>query len=188
VLETNHTLRLPRINKETEAPANPINRAIRAPRVRIIGSNNTVMDTHVAIAMAEDQLLDLIQISVSPEGMPVCKIEDFGKFQFQKQKIEHQKQRDQREAAKKNDVKELQLRVEIDPHDLGIKLNQAKEFIKDQRRVKWVLKFKGREMTHLDRGTDLIDLIHTSLSEVATPGNLQKEGKVWHQIWQPKKA
>ena len=96
--------------------------------------------------------------------------------------------REQRDAAKKNDVKELQLRVEIDPHDLGIKLNQAKEFIKDQRRVKWVLKFKGREMTHLDRGSNLIDLIHASLTEVATAGNLQKEGKVWHQVWQPKKA
>jgi translation initiation factor IF-3 len=181
------TLHLPRL-KEQEAQTNPINRAIRSLKVRIVGPSNTVMNTHDAIALAEDQSLDLIQISLSPDGMPICKIEDFGKFQFQKQKVEHQKMREQRDAAKKNDVKELQLRVEIDPHDLGIKLNQAKEFIKDQRRVKWVLKFKGREMTHLDRGSNLIDLIHASLTEVATAGNLQKEGKVWHQVWQPKKV
>ena len=182
---TNNTLTL---SRSKDAPAFPINRSIRSSRVRLTGENNSVVDFLTALSMAEDKNLDLIQISLTPEGMPICKIEDFGKFQFQKQKAEHQKQKDQREAAKKNDVKELQLRVEIDPHDLGIKIAHALEFFKEQRRVNWVLKFKGREMAHLERAVGLIESIRLALDEHGTSGPLQKDGKVWHQVWQPKKA
>lgn len=202
---TENTLRLPKDNS-IQNP-NPINGDIRAKKVRIVGgqensangenaepathSNHSggavLIDFQAALLMASNRNLDLIQISMSPDGIPVCQIDDFGKFQYNKQKIEQKKQKDQRTAAKKNDAKEIQLSVEIDQHDLKTKINQARAFFKEQRRVKWVLKFKGREMTHMERANVLIDHLKSALIDVAMEGPINKDGKIWSQVWQPKR-
>lgn len=167
---------------------NPINRQIRARQVRLLNldKSTSLLSFEEALRQAEGAQTDLIQIAQSPDGIPVCRLEHFDKFQYQKQKDAHRRQKDQRESAKRNEVKELQVRVEIDPHDLAIKLNHAKEFFLEGKRVKWVLKFKGRELSHSERGQAVLDEIKAVLSSVAMGGPIMREGKMWHQVWAPK--
>jgi translation initiation factor IF-3 len=167
---------------------NPINRQIQSRQVRLLTQDKSavVLTLEEALRRAEDQQVDLIQVAQSNDTIPVCRLERFDKFQYQKQKEAQRRQKDQRESAKRNEIKELQVRVEIDPHDLAIKIAHAKEFFAEGKRVKWVLKFRGREISHADRGQSVLEDIRTALATVAVATPLMKEGKVWHQVWAPK--
>lgn len=165
-----------------------VNEDIMSKNVRLVHDGTSdVISREKALAMADELGLDLIQIA-DPDGTPVCKIDSLDRFKYRKQKEDQKRQKLQRESARKQEIKELHLRVEIDMHDLGIKLNHAKEFFSEGRRVKWVLKFRGRELTHQSRAEALLAQIRNELSDFANPGAVEKEGKKWQQTWVPKTA
>ena len=140
-----------------------INEAIRTPEMRVIaqdGSQLGIMSRQDALAAAYDAGLDLVEISPNAEP-PVCRIMDFGKYQFEKVKKE-------KESKKKRatvELKEIKFSCRIDTHDFNTKLNHAKRFLGDGNKVKITIVFSGREMNHTDRGYDLMNNIKEELSE-----------------------
>lgn len=133
----------------------PCNEKIRANRVRVIDSENNnlgVISFHEAMDRARNVSLDLVQISDGQEGIPVCKITDYGKYKFEFSKKQKENAKKQRESVIK--VKEISFRPTTDLNDLQIKANKAVEFINDGDRVKVVVIFKGRELAHKEVGIE----------------------------------
>ncbi len=143
-----------------------INEEIRAKEVRIIGENGEqigVIATSAALAMAYEKDLDLVLIAPIAEP-PVCRIMDYGKYRFERDKRE-------KEARKKQtivEVKEIQLSCRIDTHDFETKVKHAHRFIGDGNKVRVVVKFKGREMSHLDIGRDMLEKFEQACADVGT--------------------
>jgi translation initiation factor IF-3 len=125
-----------------------INEYIFAREVRVIADNGDqlgVMNTDEALRAAKEQLLDLVEIS--PKAVPpVCKIMDFGKYQYQKSREDRQNKSKQ----KKSDIKGIRLSVRTDEHDLEFKKNQAEKFLTKGSKVKIEIMLKGREKAHQD--------------------------------------
>ena len=139
----------------------PINEEIKVPEVRLIGSNNEqlgVMKTDEARAYAESNNVDLVLIAPTATP-PVCRAIDYGKFCFERDKRE-------KEAKKKQvivKVKEVQLSCRIEQHDFDTRVNQAKKFLGEGNKVKAVVRFRGREMSHMELGRDVILKFEESL-------------------------
>ena len=148
----------------------PINEEIKVPEVRLIGSNNEqlgVMKIEEARAYAENNNVDLVLIAPTATP-PVCRAIDYGKFCFERDKRE-------KEAKKKQvivKVKEIQLSCRIEKHDFDTRVNQAKKFLADGDKVKAVVRFKGREMTHTELGREVILKFQEALAGV---GNAEKK-------------
>lgn len=146
-----------------------INRQIRAREVRVIldegGGKTTnfgVLPLDEALDMAEERNLDLVE--VAPDANPpVCKMMDFGKFQYEKQRRE----RKARKQQKNVEVKEIQLGPKTDDHHLNFKVRDARRWIKQGMKVKVRVKFKGREITHPDIGRERLESIASQLEDVA---------------------
>lgn len=146
------------------------NEQIRIPRVRLVdgdGEQLGIVETREALRKAEYAGLDLVE--VAPEAKPpVCKMLDYGKFKFEQDKKA-------KEAAKKQrqnrvEIKEVQLRPVTDTNDLNIKVNRSKKFLGENDKVKFVMKFKGRELAHKDQGMNLInDVIGQLDCNIETP-------------------
>ncbi len=131
-----------------------INEEIRAKEVRIIGDNGEqlgVLQTSAALAMAYEKDLDLVLIAPTAEP-PVCRIMDYGKYRFERIKKEKEARKNQQVVK----VKEIQLSCTIDTHDFETRVNHAHRFLADGNKVKVIVKFKGREMSHLDNGREVI--------------------------------
>lgn len=132
----------------------PINEEIKATEVRVIGPNNEqvgVMSIDDARSFAFNNGVDLVLI-VPNATPPVCRAIDYGKFCFERDKRE-------KEAKKKQvivKVKEIQLSCRIEQHDFDTRVNHAKKFLSEGNKVKAVVRFKGREMTHMDLGREVI--------------------------------
>ncbi len=163
-----------------------INEEIRAKEVRIIGDNGDqlgVMSTNTALAMAYEKDLDLVLIAPTAEP-PVCRIMDYGKYRFERDKKE-------KEAKKKQtvvEVKEIQLSCRIDTHDFETKVKHAHRFIGDGNKVRVVVKFKGREMSHLDIGRDMLAKFEEACSDVGTVDKRPTlEGRFMSMIINPAK-
>lgn len=141
--------------REEDGPR--INEEIRVKEVRLIdenGENRGVISIREALQLAADAGLDLIEIS--PQAVPpVCKILDFGKYKYEMQK--------RKAEAKKNqkviEIKELKLRPMIDTHDYEVKIKQAKKFLAEGNKVKFTMRFKGREMNTSNLGQDVLHRI-----------------------------
>ena len=148
----------------------PINEEIKVPEVRLIGSNNEqlgVMSIDQARAYADDNGVDLVLIAPTANP-PVCRAIDYGKFCFERDKRE-------KEAKKKQvtvKVKEVQLSCRIEQHDFDTRVNQAKRFLAEGNKVKAVVRFRGREMTHTELGRDVILKFQEALVGV---GNAEKK-------------
>ena len=133
----------------------PINEEIKVPEVRLIGSNNEqlgVMKIDEARAYAENNNVDLVLIAPTATP-PVCRAIDYGKFCFERDKRE-------KEAKKKQvivKVKEVQLSCRIEKHDFETRVNHAKKFLGEGNKVKAVVRFKGREMSHMELGREVIE-------------------------------
>ena len=133
---------------------NLINEEIKIPEVRVVtneGEMLGVLKIAKALEMAQDKDLDLVLISPSAVP-PVCKIMDYGKFCFEKEKRA-------KEAKKKQqviDIKEIQLSCTIGEHDFQTKLNHAHRFLKGGDKVKVVVRFRGREMRHTELGAEIL--------------------------------
>lgn len=133
------------------------NGQIKSPTVRLIdneGQNLGVKNIKDAINLAYDQELDLVVVSPAANP-PVAKICDYGKFIYEQKQNKKEQDRKLRENAIV--TKEIQLRPSIGLHDIEVKQNHAKEWLKDNCKIKIVLKFRGREMAHKDRGFAVVN-------------------------------
>ncbi len=142
-----------------------INRDIRNREVQLIdaeGENHGVTETFVAIKMAEDAGLDLVEVAPNAEP-PVCKIMDYGKFRFAEQK----KAAEARKKQKTVEVKEIKLRPGIDKHDFDVKMRHAREFFEEGDKVKVTLRFRGREMAHQELGIRVLEKVKAEMLDVA---------------------
>ena len=132
-----------------------INEEIRAKEVRIVGDDGEqlgVIATSKALEMAYERDLDLVLMAPNAEP-PVCRIMDYGKYRFERDKRE-------KEAKKKQttvEVKEIQLSCRIDTHDFETKVKHARRFLGDGNKVRVVVKFRGREMSHQDLGREMLE-------------------------------
>jgi len=131
-------------------PTHRVNKAIQAKEVRVIGEDGKqlgVMPTHIAVRIAEEKGLDLVE--VNPKGdPPVCKIIDHGRFKYEEA-------RKKRSAKKKQSVivvKEIKLRPKTDVHDLDVKVRAIQRFLSDGNKAKLVIIFRGREIVHPETG------------------------------------
>ena len=163
-----------------------INEAIRTPEMRVIGADGSqlgIMSRQDALNAAYDAGLDLVEISPNAEP-PVCRIMDFGKYQFEKVKKE-------KESKKKRavvELKEIKFSCRIDTHDFNTKLNHAKRFLGDGNKVKITIVFSGREMNHTDRGYALMDNIKAELEDIGTSDKAPSlDGRFMTLVLSPKK-
>jgi translation initiation factor IF-3 len=143
-----------------------VNERIRAREVRLInaeGKQLGIVPTTEALKQARQSGLDLVEISPDAQP-PVCKILDFGKYRYEMAKKERQSRK---HAASSGKMKELQFHANIDPHDLQIKLNHAREFLLKDMRVRCMLKFRGREMAHVEFGKQVMEKIIKGCEDIA---------------------
>lgn len=140
-----------------------VNEKIRAREVRLInqnGENVGVMSAREALNMAREAGLDLLEIS--PQANPtVCKIMDYGKWKYEEQK----KLSEMKKAQKVVETKELKIRPNIDVHDFQVKIKAAQRFIEDGNKVKFTVRFKGREITNQDAGVELLNRVKAELGD-----------------------
>lgn len=142
-----------------------INEQIRARQVRLIGEEGEqigVVAIAEALRMAEEAGLDLVEISPNAEP-PVCKVLDYGKYKYEQQK----KAAEARKKQKVIEVKELKFRPNIDEHDYQVKVKAARRFLEAGDKVKITLRFRGREMAHLDLGMNVMKRVKEELLDLA---------------------
>jgi translation initiation factor IF-3 len=143
-----------------------VNGKIRAREVRVIavdGKQLGVLSLGDALNMARAAAVDLVEIAPNATP-PVCRLVDFGKFRYEQSKRDKESKKHQHA----NKVKEVQLSPKIDPHDLGVKIEHAVDFLCEDMKVKVTLKFRGREMAHTEFG---FGVIKTFLAEIAPYGH-----------------
>lgn len=160
-------------SRTPSAPQARINGKIRAREVRVIdeeGGQLGILSLHEAIRAAQARGVDLVEVAATATP-PVCRLVDFGKYCYEKSK----ETKESRKHQHANKVKEIQLSPRIDPHDFGIKLNHAIDFLCDEIKVKAVLKFRGREMAHKEIG---FQVIARFLKEVEPYGHPDSEPKL----------
>ena len=134
-----------------------INRDIRVREVQLIdseGQNRGVVDIVEALRMSEEDGLDLVEI-VPNANPPVCKILDYGKYRFTEQK----KAAEARKRQKIVEIKEIKLRPGIDDHDYDTKMKSVRRFFEEGDKVKFVLRFRGREMAHQELGFKVLERV-----------------------------
>ena len=164
---------------------NKINHRIDAREVRLIGAdgqNVGVVPTRQALAMAEEANLDLVEIS--PDAVPpVAKILDYGKFKFQEQK----KAAEARKKQKVIEIKEIKMRPNIDIHDYEVKMRAIRRFFEEGDKVKLTLRFRGREMAHLELGAKLLDRVKEDTAPIAkVEAEPKMEGRQMMMVLSPR--
>ncbi len=141
-------------NNPKKSTQTPINRQIRGPKVFCIdheGTNLGLIDLNKALEIAQENDLDLVQISYNQkDNCPTCKILDYGKYKFTQSKNTKAALKKQREAEIK--IKEIKLRPQTDIHDLEIKAKKAQEILDDGDKVRINIFFKGREINNKEIG------------------------------------
>ncbi len=143
-----------------------INEQIRDKEIRLIGEDGSqlgIMSTRDALKMAEEAGLDLVKIAPAAKP-PVCKIVDYGKYKYELARKEKEAKKKQRTT----EVKEIRLTPNIDTNDLNTKVNAARKFLSKGDKVKITLRFRGREMAHMNSSRHILDDFAQSLSDVAT--------------------
>lgn len=164
-----------------------INDRIRAREIRVIDENGEqlgILTPFDALTLARERALDLVEIS--PNAVPpVCRIQDYGKFLYEKDKSE-------RAARKKQKVitlKEVKFSVTVDEHDYQTKKNKSIGFLQDGDKVKASLRFKGRQMAHRDLGYKIINRLIMDLSEFGVVEfHPRMEGTTLHAILAPSRT
>lgn len=142
-----------------------INEQIRDKEIRLIGEDGEqlgIMPTREALKMAQDAELDLVKIAPTAKP-PVCKIVDYGKYKYEQMRRE----KEARKKQKTVELKEVRLSPNIETNDLNTKINAAKKFIAKGDKVKVTLRFRGREMAHMQNSKHILDDFAEALSEVA---------------------
>ena len=143
-----------------------INEQIRDREIRLIGSNGEqlgIMSAREAMKLAEEAELDLVKIAPTAKP-PVCKIIDYGKYRYEMAR----KEKEARKKQKTVEIKEVRLSPNIESNDLNTKINAARKFITKGDKVKVSLRFRGREMAHVQNSKHILDDFAEALSEIAT--------------------
>lgn len=164
-----------------------VNHRIRVPQVRVIDPDGSMagdMATHDAIKRARDQGLDLVE--VNPKAVPpICKILDFGKFKYDEKKSANEAKKRQMVV----ELKEIKLRPKTDDHDLAFKIKNARSFLEEGNKVKFTVRFRGREITHPEKAREQLDFILKGIEDV---GNVETrammEARTMTVIVSPKPA
>lgn len=161
-----------------------VNRYIRASHVRLIGPNGTqlgVVPIEEALRRAEEAQLDLVEVAPKAEP-PVCRIMDYGKYKYQL----HKKEAEARRKQTITTVKELRLGYRTDVGDLERQIQKGREFLLEGDRVKYVLRFRGREMAYQDLGREKLLKVCDALSDIAQPeGTPKMEGRMMSVVLAP---
>jgi translation initiation factor IF-3 len=142
-----------------------VNHLSRVPEVRVIAADGSmlgVLQTHEALRMALEQSLDLVEVNPKAEP-PVCKILDFGKYKYEEKKKQAQARRNQAVV----EIKEVKLRPKTDDHDIDFKVKASRRFIEGGHKVKFTVRFRGREITHPEKAHEQLDIILKALEDIA---------------------
>ena len=170
--------------KRTRDKGPKSNNRINSPEVQVIassGENLGILNTNEAISMAKEEGLDLIEIAPNARP-PVCKIIDIGKYKYDTQKKANQAKKKQ----KKIEIKEIKLRPVTEIHDYQFKIRNAQKFISKGDKVKFTIRFKGRELQHSHLGEELMDKIKVDMQEVGKVElNPKFDGKQIIMVIQP---
>lgn len=163
-----------------------INEDIKVKQVRLIDANNEnrgVVSIDEALAIAEEEGLDLIEISPQANP-PVCKVLDFGKYRYEQQKKKNEAKKNQKVV----EIKEIKLRPMIEAHDYEVKLKQAKKFLEQGNKVKLTMRFKGRELSANDKGKQVLMRIVEDLDDVSkVDSEIKLEGRQMTAVIAPNK-
>lgn len=161
-----------------------VNDRIRISPIRLIdeeGNQLGIVATDEARALAADRGLDLVEVAPAARP-PVCRLMDFGKYKYAQA-------RKAREAKKKQHiihVKEVKLRPKIEAHDIDFKMRHARRFIEDGDKVKFTLMFRGREVTHPERGRRILEMVKDELEDIAVvESDISHEGRTMTMLMGP---
>lgn len=146
-------------------PKERINEQISALKVRVIDSDGKqvgIMPTREAIRKAEELNLDLVEISPNTDP-PVCRILDFSKYYFEKEK----KAKEARKKQHEIEIKEIKFGPNTEEHDYNFKKNNAIKFLKQHNKVKFTVRFRGRQMAHKELGFNVLEKLKTDLAHIA---------------------
>lgn len=150
-----------------------INEQIRDKEVRLIGENGEqlgIVPTKEALRMADEAELDLVKIAPKAEP-PVCKIIDYGKYKYEQVR----KEKEAKKKQKTVELKEIRMSPNIDTNDLNTKINSAKKFLAKGDRVKVTLRFRGREMAHMQQSKYILEDFAKAVEDIAV---IEKAPKV----------
>ena len=177
---------IPPIDKRSAKSFIRTNERIRAREIRVIDENGEqlgVMAPFDALKMARERSLDLVEIS--PNAVPpVCKIQDYGKFLYEKDKSDRAARKKQKVIV----VKEVKFSVTVDEHDYQTKKNQAVRFLGEGDKVKASLRFKGRQMAHRELGYAIINRLIQDMGDAGIVEFMPRmEGTTLHAILAPGK-
>jgi translation initiation factor IF-3 len=163
-----------------------VNEMIRAKEVRVVdeeGGQVGIMTPEQALAVAQERNLDLVEVAPSANP-PVCRIMNYGKFQYQKSKRAHEARKHQKQVV----LKEVKFRPKTEEHDYQFKKNNIVRFIGEGNKAKATVVFRGREMTHQEIGRRLMERLVNDLKEIAEVERPPKmEGYSLVTIFMPKK-
>ena len=164
-----------------------VNRMIRIPRVMVVdedGEQLGVLETLEAITIAEDRGLDLVEVAPTARP-PVCKIMDYGKFKYEQAK----KAKKAKQASHTVKVKTIQFRPKTDDHDYEFKKKHIVTFLEAGHKVKVVMRFRGREISHLDLALEFLKHLIGEVAEFGAPESQPKrEGRLITFVIAPKKV
>ena len=173
-------------NRKPKQPDDLVNERVRFKEVLVIDQNGDqlgVKSSGEALDIAYDANLDLVCVAPNAKP-PVCRIMDFGKYRFEQQK----KAREMKKNSKVVTLKETQLSVTIDTHDKNVKLKRTLKWLEEGNKVKVAIRFRGRQLAHVDLGKKVID---DFVEECAEVGQIEKpaklEGRTLTAILAPKK-
>ena len=171
-------------HRKTKPRGPKANNRINSQEVQVIassGENLGIINTNKAISMAKEEGLDLIEIAPNANP-PVCKIIDMGKYKYDAQK----KANKAKKRQKKIELKEIKLRPVTDIHDYNFKLKNAQKFLSKGDKVKFTIRFKGRELMHSNLGHDLMNRIQEDIKSVGKVEMSPKfDGKQMIMVIQP---
>ncbi|MBU2500642.1 translation initiation factor IF-3 [bacterium] len=160
---------------------------IRIPKVMVVdedGEQLGILDTAEALAKAEERGLDLVEVAPNARP-PVCKIMDYGKFKYEQSK----KARKARQASHTVKIKTIQFRPKTDDHDYDFKKKHIVKFLEAGNKVKIVMRFRGREITHMDLALEFLNHLTQEVAEYGVrESQPQREGRLITFVLAPNKA
>jgi translation initiation factor IF-3 len=163
-----------------------INEKIRAREIRVIDENGEqlgILAPFEALKLAKERGLDLVEVSANAVP-PVCRIQDYGRFLYEKEKSERAAKKKQKVIT----VKEVKFSVTVDEHDYQTKKNKAVKFLADGDKVKASLRFRGRQMAHRDLGYNIINKLIQDIGDAGIVEFMPRmEGTILHAILAPAK-
>ncbi len=162
-----------------------VNDRIRAPMVRVIDEEGTqlgIIPVADALKLARERDLDLVEVAAQARP-PVCRIMNYGRYKYEFSK----RQREARQRAHQTHLKEVKLGMKIGDHDFMVKINRARGFLEKRDKVKFTVRFRGREIVHKELGEELLKRAATELEDIAVMEvRIRLEGRFLTMMMAPK--